>query len=527
MTRKQTYEKIKIGDFEVQKGGIHSKYLIGGTLHDWKGAMQEVRSPLFDGILGYTPLLTPKESLEALEAAVKAYDNGFGKWPTMSTEERISKVECFKENMVGMRKEIVALLVVEIAKSVKDAEKEFDRTIKYIDDTIQALKKMDRDSSKPINQDGIMAQIRRSPLGVVLCMGPFNYPLNETFTTLIPALIMGNTVIMKPPRYGVLLYSPLLGLFKKCFPKGVVNVIYGNGEEIISPIMRSGKVNVLAFIGSCKVADILKKQCPNPHRMKSVLGLEAKNPAIILPDADLDEAVKECVLGSLTYNGQRCTALKIIFVHKKIAKEFIKRFAEAVNGLKVGMPWEEGVFITPLVEEGKVSRMKACIDDAVSKGAEVANQGGGSVDGSLMSPAVLYPVREGMTIYSEEQFGPVVPVVPYSGLEEVLSYISESDYGQQVSIFGNDPVKIAKLIDPLVNQVCRVNINSQCQRGPDTFPFTGRKGSAEGTLSVSDALRVFSIRSLVAANANNANKKIFKGVMDKRLSNFLSTDYIF
>lgn len=121
----------------------------------------------------------------------------------------------------------------------------------------------------------------------------------------------------------------------------------------------------------------------------------------------------------------------------------------------------------------------------------------------------------------------MIPVVPFGDLEEPIRYISESTFGQQVALFGNDADQLARLVDPLVNQVCRVNINSQCQRGPDTFPFTGRKDSAEGTLSVSDALRAFSIRTLVAAKESEGNKRIFNEILRERKSNFLSTDFIF
>ena len=146
---------------------------------------------------------------------------------------------------------------------------------------------------------GVIGQIRRGPLGVVLCMGPFNYPLNETFTTLIPALIMGNAVIFKPPRLGVLLHHPLLEAFRDAFPTGVVNTVYGDGAKVIGPLMQSGKIDVLAFIGSSRVADLLRQQHPRPHRLRCVLGLEAKNAGLILPDADLDLTVKECLTGNL------------------------------------------------------------------------------------------------------------------------------------------------------------------------------------------------------------------------------------
>ena len=358
-------------------------------------------------------------------------------------------------------------------------------------------------------------------------MGPFNYPLNETYTTLIPALIMGNTVVFKPPRMGVLLHEPLLRAFAEAFPKGVVNTVYGSGTTVIGPLMESGKVNVLAFIGSSKTADILKKAHPQLHRLKSVLGLDAKNPAIILEDADIDAAVKECVLGTLSFNGQRCTALKILFVHESIADEFIKKIAAAVEELSIGLPWEAGVDITPLPEQGKPEYLKKLIENAVAHGAKLENANGGQTSLSLFYPAVLSGVNDQMDIYSEEQFGPIIPIVTYKDIEEPLQYVINSNYGQQASIFGKNADQIATLIDTFVNQVCRVNVNSQCQRGPDTFPFTGRKDSAEGTLSVTDALRVFSIRTLVAAKSNETNRQIITEIIKDDKSKFLNTDFIF
>jgi glyceraldehyde-3-phosphate dehydrogenase (NADP+) len=435
-------------------------------------------------------------------------------------------MEDFAHRMREQRAEIVKLLMWEIGKSLPDAEKEFDRTVAYIKDTIEAVKDLDRASSRFTLAEGVIAQIRRGPLGVVLCMGPFNYPLNETFTTLIPALIMGNAVIFKPPRLGVLLHRPLLEAFRDAFPPGVVNTVYGDGAKVIGPLMKSGKIDVLAFIGSSRVADVLRQQHPRPHRLRCVLGLEAKKAGLILPDADLDLTVKECLTGTLSYNGQRCTALKMLFVHEKIVDEFLRRFTAAVETLVPGMPWEENVQLTPLPERDKTAYLTGLVTDAHKLGARTVNPSGGTVNQTFFFPAVVYPVNTHMRLYREEQFGPVIPVASFADLETPIRYLLESDYGQQVSIFGRDPDTIAQLVDPLVNQVCRVNINSQCQRGPDIFPFAGRKDSAEGTLSVSDALRVFSIRTLVAAKTGELNKNIINTIVRERKSNFLSTDFI-
>jgi glyceraldehyde-3-phosphate dehydrogenase (NADP+) len=510
------------------------QYLCDGAIKEWTGPQQDVLSPICEAIgdtarqklIGSYPLLTEEQALETLDAACRAYDHGRGPWPTMSVEERIRHVEAFAYRMQEQREVVVKLLMWEIGKTLPDAEKEFDRTVDYIRDTIDALKDLDRLSSRFVIEQGVIGQIRRAPLGVVLCMGPFNYPLNETFTTLIPALIMGNTVIFKPPKLGVLLHQPLLGAFRDSFPRGVINTVYGDGQEVIGPIMKSGRIDALAFIGSSRVADILKHQHPKPHRLRCILGLEAKNAAIVLKDADIDNAVKECALGALSYNGQRCTALKMLFIHEEIVDAFITKFSDAVGKLKGGMPWDAGVQITPLPEPDKTKYLTELIDDARTKGARIVNENGGIVKHTFMSPAVVYPVGPGMRLYSEEQFGPVVPIATFTDIEEPMNYVTQSDYGQQVSLFGSNAELIADLIDPMVNQVCRVNINSQCQRGPDIFPFTGRKDSAEGTLSVSDALRVFTIRTLVAAKATDENRRIIKSIVTERRSRFLSTDFI-
>jgi len=513
---------------------VCDRYLVNGELKRWSGPMRDVLSPVClrtpDGprqrLLGRYPLMTEAASLEALEAAVAAYDHGRGYWPTLSVRQRIKFMETFTFAMRQKRDEIVRLLMWEIGKTHADAMREFDRTIEYIRDTVDALKDLDRVSSRFALAQGIIGQIRRGPLGVALCMGPYNYPLNETFTFLIPALIMGNTVLFKPPRQGVLLHFPLLEAFRDSFPPGVVNTLFGRGQEVVHPLMATGKIDVLAFIGSSKVADSLKKQHPTPHRLRSVLGLEAKNAAIILRDADLDQAATECVLGALSYNGQRCTALKILWVHKNAVGTFLEKLSAAVSALKCGMPWEAGVGITPMPDGERVQYQITLMQDALAKGARLVNPGGGSFEGTFFSPAVLYPVDATMRIYHEEQFGPIIPVAAFDDIETPVRYVIDSPYGQQVSIFGTDPAVIGKLVDPLVNQVCRVNINSQCQRGPDTFPFCGRKDSAEGTLSVSDALRVFSIRTVVAAKGTEANKALVEEIVRDHRSNFISTDFI-
>ena len=184
---------------------------------------------------------------------------------------------------------------------------------------------LDNSNSRFLIVEGTIGQIRRTPLGVVLCMGPYNYPLNETFATLIPALIMGNTMVFKPPKFGVLLFAPLLEAFRSAFPEG-------RHQHRLR--QRLG--------GRADAAGLGQDQRPHPdrlqqgrrppqeacirrcNRLRAILGLDAKNAAIVLPDADIELAVKECLLGSLSFNGQRCTALKMLIVHRSIVDPFLQ-----------------------------------------------------------------------------------------------------------------------------------------------------------------------------------------------------------
>ena len=217
--------------YQIKERVNQNTYLVAGELKPWAGESSEVYSTISSTedykptLLGTIPTLGEQEAMEALGAAVSAYDKGQGLWPTMKVADRIACMEKFVKQMKTKREEVVKLLMWEIGKNLSDSEKEFDRTVEYIYDTIEDYTQMDRNSAKFEKNSGVNAHIRRGPLGVVLCLGPYNYPLNETFALLIPALIMGNTAIFKPAKYGVLLISPLLEAFQHSFTKVFINII--------------------------------------------------------------------------------------------------------------------------------------------------------------------------------------------------------------------------------------------------------------------------------------------------------------
>jgi aldehyde dehydrogenase (NAD+) len=488
------------------------RLLVDGELAPWEGPTQAIRSAVCvrDGQgslaqieLGPMALASVEIGLRAVEAAARAWSGGRGDWPRASVEARIACVLDFVRRARPLREQVARALMWEVGKPYPDSLVEFDRTLEYIVDTVETLRRLERDGGPAVSAGGFAARIRRAPLGVALCMGPYNYAVNEVYTTVIPALVMGNPVVIKTPRYGVLANALLAPALADSFPKGVVNLITGDGATVIGPMMESGRVDVLALIGSARTASVLLRRHPRPYRLRTVLGLGAKNPAIVLRDADLDLAAEEIVSGSLTFNGQRCTAIKHVLVTSAVAEPLVERLRERIEAMPMGMPWQDGVKITPLPDPKKPGRLAELVADAVARGARVVNAGGGESAGTLFRPALAYPVPPGAQLFHVEQFGPVVPVSAFDEPDEAIDIIERSEVGQQVSVFGRDRATLGRLVDHLANMVCRVNLNTQCRRGPDVYPFTGRKDSALGTLSVHDALRSFSIRSMVAVKKSD------------------------
>lgn len=502
-----------------------AKTFINGEVKEWTGKINDCFSPIIDPKTGSkTPIgrlaaLTEKESVEAVEAAAKAWNKGTGEWPQMSLAGRIAVIEKYVATLAARRQEIVDILMWEICKNTADAESEFDRTMKFIATIIMEIKSQMKTGDEWTTVSGVMAKVRRGPIGVMLCLGPFNYPFNETYATLIPALLLGNTVVMKIPALGGLAHMLTIDALQQCLPAGVVNFVTGSGRVTMGPIMRTGLVDIFAFIGGSRAADALLKEHPAPHRVKVFLSLEGKNLGIVMPDCDLDRAAQQCMMGSTNYNGQRCTAIKMIFVHESIAETFLEKFIAQVASLKAGLPWESGIKITPLPEPNKPAYLKELIDDACSKGASVINAsvGGGELVDSLMKPAILYPVTEEMRAWHEEQFGPVIPVGTYKDISEIHEYLYKMPYGQQAAIFTKSPSNAGALLDILSATVGRVNFNTQCSRSPDVFPFSARRSSGMGTLSVTEALETFSTKTVIACEAIPENVELAESVEAKFL----------
>mmetsp|Transcript_18404 Transcript_18404/g.42010 ORF Transcript_18404/g.42010 Transcript_18404/m.42010 type:complete len:379 (-) Transcript_18404:2692-3828(-) len=306
------------------RGEISTKFDVDDettTLVDVLGCCAENRSKEFSRpTIGKLPQMSKEQTLGVLKDAERAWDGGSGVWPQMSFRERLDAIERLIDDLETNQRELmVQVLMWEIGKNRRDAESEFDRTMTFGRQVMQVIRGYNVDDGASIDTDyddefggswksigSTMAFVRRAAVGIVLCLGPMNYPLNETYATLIPALLMGNVVLMKVPTVGGLVHLLTMEAFQKALPVGAMNFVSGRGRDTMPVLMETGKVDALAFIGGSGAADSLIRQHPHPHRLKLFLQLEAKNMAIFLPDMfergseklnEFSNAVDQSVLG--------------------------------------------------------------------------------------------------------------------------------------------------------------------------------------------------------------------------------------
>jgi glyceraldehyde-3-phosphate dehydrogenase (NADP+) len=473
-------------------------------------------------LIGHEPKVGPLDVAEAMAAAERALASGNGAWPTAPVGVRIAAVETFAAKLAANVDRIATLLMWEIGKPIASARQEVTRSVAYIEDTIVHLRHLDQERAPYTGIAGKTTHHARNvtrPLGTVLCVAPFNYPINEFLTTIIPALLMGNVVIAKTPRFGMLANQALMDAFAEAFPPGVVALLPGDGRIVLPAVIShktndvfgnpKGTIDVFAFIGSEGAANAILSRHPTPSFVHKILGLGAKNAAVVLPGADVETVATRLVRGALGFNGQRCTAEKIVFAPAGAEGDaLVAAIASKVAKLPLGMPWDPAAAITPLPEPQKLEVMWSLISDAVERGAAIANEQGGRGFYSIMRPAVLDRVAVGMKIFDEEQFGPIVPVARYTRLDEVIEWHVRSPYGQQAGVHGPGSAEQRALVGALASFVARINLDDVCQRGPDTFGFTAADKSGFGTLSIDDALRAFSRSVIVQSPDRQAIDRI-------------------
>ena len=459
----------------------------------WKSAEKEITiySPINQEELGTVPAMTQAEVDEAMKAARAALPA----WRALSAVERAAYLHKTAAILERDKEEIGTILAKEVAKGIKAAIGEVVRTADLIR---YAAEEGLRITGQAMEGGGFeaasknkLAVVRREPVGVVLAIAPFNYPVNLSASKIAPALIAGNVVMFKPPTQGSISGLLLAKAFEEAgIPAGVFNTITGRGSEIGDYIIEHKEVNFINFTGSTPIGERIGRLAGMRPIM---LELGGKDAALVLEDADLEHAAKQIVAGAFSYSGQRCTAIKRVIVIESVADTLAALLQAEVTKLTVGDPFDNAD-ITPVIDHASADFIWGLIDDAQEKGVEALTPI--KREGNLLWPVLFDQVTKDMKVAWEEPFGPVLPIIRVASVEEVIAFANESEFGLQSSVFTNDFKKAFEIAEKL--EVGTVHINNKTQRGPDNFPFLGVKGSGAGVQGIKYSIEAMTnVKSIV------------------------------
>jgi glyceraldehyde-3-phosphate dehydrogenase (NADP+) len=454
----------------------------------------DIYSPLTDEVIGKVKAMSKDEVDEAIQKSREALPE----WRLKSTAERMEYLYKASELLLERKEELVELLVKEVGKDKKSAYSEVVRTAELIHFTADTAKSIE---GRSIPTETVLggsknkfAIIQREPIGVILAISPFNYPVNLAASKIAPALVGGNTVVFKPATQGSLSGIMLAEVFQAAgLPEGVLNIVTGKGSEIGDYVITHPGINFINFTGSTEVGQHIAKEA---KMIPLLMELGGKDAAIVLEDADLDLAANQIVAGAFSYSGQRCTAIKRVIALEKVADELKEKITAKVATLKVGNPLntEDALEVVPLINQKSADYVESLIADAKEKGAKILC--GGTREGNLLYPTVLDYVTEDMKVAWEEPFGPVLPIIRVNSEDEAIRIANKSEYGLQSAVFTTNIHNAFEIASKL--EVGTVQINNKTERGPDHLPFLGIKNSGIGVQGISYSIEAMTrIKSTV------------------------------
>ncbi|WP_269744836.1 NADP-dependent glyceraldehyde-3-phosphate dehydrogenase [Sneathia sanguinegens] len=434
----------------------------------------QIYSPIDGKLLGEVEAMTKEEIEEKIQKLKKAYKT----FSELDILKRANYLRKASELIKNRAEDLAKLMTVEISKPYKDSLTEVLRSVEMMDYTIEEALRIQNEvySGESFGSKDKVCLSLRQALGIILCIAPFNYPINLSLSKIVPALIMGNVVLFKPPTQGSLVCSEMVKILNEVLPEDVLTIATGRGSVIGDYINTHKDIAFINFTGSTQIG----KRISNQADLKGLMmELGGKDAAIVLKDADLSKAASEIVKGAFSYSGQRCTAIKRVLVDKEVKEELVSKICDLVDKLKVGHPMDNAD-ITPLIDGKSADFVQSLIDDAIDKNAKVLR--GNKRKQNLIYPCILDNVTLDMKVAFEEPFGPVLPIITVANVDEAIEIANMSNYGLQSAIFTKDITKAFEIAKKL--EVGTVHINNKTQRGPDNFPFLGIKDSGIGVQGI-------------------------------------------
>lgn len=474
---------------------VYQYYSQGQWKSSESGETIAIVSPYLKTSIGSVQALTQDEVNQCIQSAKAAQPD----WSLMSIYDRAHYLHAWADELLKMKEELATIMMKEVGKAYQDAIKEVERTADLIHYTVEEAIHLSGESLNgehfPGGSRSKLAVIERVPLGVVLAISPFNYPVNLAAAKLAPALITGNTVIFKPATQGSISGTKMIeALAKTNLPAGVLNLVTGKGSVIGDYLIEHDDIALVTFTGGTSTGERIAQKA---KMIPLVMELGGKDPAIICEDANLELAAKQIVSGAYSYSGQRCTAIKRVLVHCSVADELVSLIQSEVEKLSVGSP-EDNATIVPLIDEQSADFVQGLIDDALEKGATLVL--GNKREENLIYPTLLDHVTKEMRIAWEEPFGPVLPIIRVDSQEEAIEIANASEYGLQASVFTQNLDKALTIARKL--ETGSIQINGRTERGPDHLPFIGIKKSGLGIQGVRRSIESMTREKVIILNIN-------------------------
>ncbi|HAX72671.1 MAG TPA: NADP-dependent glyceraldehyde-3-phosphate dehydrogenase, partial [Firmicutes bacterium] len=456
----------------------HYQYYVNGVFKESStNDYISIYSPYNEALVGSVPALSVEE-IDDMIACAKSAQKA---WAQVPIRERASYLFAWADELLKSKHDIATTIMHEVGKGYNDAIKEVERTADLIRFTVEEALHMYGESLSgehfPGGSSSKVALVNRVPLGVILAISPFNYPVNLSAAKIAPALITGNAVIFKPATVGAISGIKMIeALHQTNLPPGVLNLVTGKGSVIGDYITKHPGINMISFTGGTTTGQSIASKA---KMVPMVMELGGKDPAIVLDDANFELVAKEIVSGAFSYSGQRCTAIKRVLVDDNVADVLIELIVKQMKQLKVGSP-EDNATIVPLIDTKSADYVQSLIDESLEKGAKLIV--GNKRENNLLYPTLIDHVTVDMQLAWEEPFGPVLPIIRVHNVDEAIEIANQSDYGLQASVFTTNMTQAFEIARKL--EAGSVQINGRTERGPDHFPFIGVKNSGVGVQGI-------------------------------------------
>jgi succinyl-CoA reductase len=484
--------------------GERASLFVGGR---WVPPTTQRYAPVRDPSTGEPFAEVPVAGEEDAKAAVDAAAEVEESWGTTPGHERARILRGISERIAGQKEDLARLIAREVGKPISEARVEVERAVGVYLLAADEIRHLTGESFPadayplPAGNESRLLFTLRDPIGVVVAIAPFNFPLNLLSHKVAPALAAGDPVVVKPTSSAPLTALALARIAEDAgVPPGALNVVTGPGGAVGNALVEHPKTRLITFTGSTEVGKGIAERAGR-HAKRVILEMGGMDPFVVLEDAPLETTVAAAARGAFSYSGQVCTASKRLLVADGIADRFARALAERARALKVGSALEESTQVGPLIDANALDRMDELVADARERNARILAGGERAPElggGYFFRPTVLDEVTPEARIAQQEPFGPVVPILRIRDDEEAIRIANGTPYGLQSSIYTNDLMRAFRLARRI--RAGGVHINDPTNLRWDALPFGGVKDSGLGREGLAYAMREMTEVKLISVN---------------------------